>query len=141
MNYPPVLNLADEQAYERYYFEYLCSKMIVTFDGIRVYFAKGAFKHAFYKSSDRKNPSKDVFAKERAERMHWIECALKDSEAELYVGWNKKKGYEKSRRVALIVKNYAVIICIKNDKKAFFITAYLCDESTVVKIKAGPRWK
>lgn len=74
--------------------------------------------------------------------MDWIKAALEDSNAELYVGWDKKKKkHDKNNRVALVVNDYVVVIRIGNNKKAQFVTAYVADSlSTLAKIKGSPKW-
>jgi len=53
----------------------------------------------------------DAFSSQRAERIDWIKAALQDSNAELHVGREgKKKRYDRSHRVALVVGDYVVVI-------------------------------
>ena len=84
---------------------------------------------------------KDVFSYKRAERIDWIEVALRDKSAELYAGWDKdRRIYTIKRRVVLVKENYVVIIQMKKGKTAFFITAYMAGRNTLIKIKSSPRW-
>jgi len=85
---------------------------------------------------------KDAFSSERAQRIDWIKYALEDPNAELYVGWDKKKKkHDPSHRVALVVNDYIVVIRIRNNKTAQFVTAYVADTpSTLAKIKGSPKW-
>ena len=112
-----------------------------TFDGFAVRFRKGRFNHCFFESSNR-NGVKDKFSKKRAERIDWIKAALEDPNAELYMGWDKKKKRDDKRhRVALVVNDYVVVIRLHNNKKAQFVTAYVADSlSTLNKIKRNPKW-
>ncbi|MFH1318058.1 MAG: hypothetical protein ABIH71_03485 [Candidatus Omnitrophota bacterium] len=86
MTYPPLLILASTEEYFKYFEENYCRQIIFTFDQIRVLFPKGAFNHAFYKSSSRRETKKDVFSEEHVQRMPWIKVALADASAELYCG-------------------------------------------------------
>lgn len=139
--YPAFIKLGDPQEYLAYFEQHYCAAKIFTFDGIRVFFPKSAFDHAFYRSCMR-GTDKSVFAVERAERIAWIKAALADSQAELYVGWNnEKKCFSPNRRVAIVMSDYVVIIQFQNDKKAFFITAFIADGYTLSRIRKGMKWK
>jgi hypothetical protein len=83
-----------------------------------------------------------VFSWQRAERIDWIKAALQDSSADLFVGWDRdKKAYAFKRRVCTVYGNYVVVLSVaKNKKAAIFITAYVADETTIQKIRSGPRW-
>jgi hypothetical protein len=139
--YPPLLKMATEADYRRHYEKKYCVNPIFTFDGISVRFRKQRFGHCFFESSKR-NTIKDMFSVIRAERMDWIEQALNDPNADLYVGWDKKrKRYDPQSRVSVVVGNYVVIIRIKSANSAEFVTAYVADPPTLAKIKSGPKWK
>lgn len=132
MNVPDLIALSSPEEYKKYYVEKYCKKDLVTFDGIKV---------KFYESSDKSKSNKDIFSIERAKRIDWIEYALKNPNAELYVGWDKKrKKYDNSRRVALITpEDYVVIITIIGKNKGKFVTAYYADNSAK-KIRTAPIW-
>mgnify|MGYP006971726858 CR=1 FL=1 len=52
-----------------------------------------------------------------------------------------KKRYARSRRVAVVVGDYVVVIRLSNYQKAQFVTAYVADSpSTLAKIKGSPKW-
>lgn len=140
--YPSLVKLLSEDAYEKYFVDNYCKKVIKTFDGVIVYFPRSAFQHAFYKSSSRSLQDKKIFAIERAERLDWIKVALKDNKAQLFFGWNnKKKKSDYKRRVAIVKKNYIVIVQFKKDwKSATFITAFLDDANTAFRIALGEKW-
>ena len=147
MDYPPLVKLSSEDDYRRRY-EYLyCEKPIVTFDGIAVRFRKNQFKHCFFESTKR-DKVKDQFSIRRAERIDWIKVALQDPDTERYQGWDReKKRHDKSRRVAIVLGEYVVVIAITDDKSASFVTAYLADSvgdsgilPTIEKIRLGPKW-
>jgi hypothetical protein len=123
--------------YERVY----CRGDITTFDGIAVRFRKKNFDHCFFESTSR-NKDKDAFSPQRAERIDWIKAALQDPNAELYVGWDReRKRYDRSRRVALVVGDYVVVIRLEGNNTAQFITAYVADDpATLLKIKGSPKW-
>ncbi len=139
---PELVLLASEDEYRDYYRKKYCNGNIVTFDGIKVKFYEEKFDHAFFESSDWQKRNKDVFSIERASRVDWIEYTLKDSTAELHIGWDKDtKTYNNSRRVAIInEENYVVIIEIESKSKAKFITAYYADNSAD-KIRNSPFWQ
>jgi len=142
VNYPQLLILNSEDDYYNYFKENYCRKCIYTFDNIRVFFPEHSFWHAFYVSGSRRRKDKSIFSKKRAERMPWIKTVLMDNSAELYVGWNnKKKCRDFNRRVAVVRENYVVIIQLKNEKNAIFITAFVGDQQTIDKIRSGPEWE
>jgi hypothetical protein len=135
--------LSNEAAYRTLYIQIYCNNTspIITFDGIQVRFFPDGFDHAFFESTDRKNPSKNLFSKDRSERITWIKETLEDSTADIRVGWDSKtKSYDNSRRVTIVKGNYVVIIWIKNATMAKFITAYVADNS-IGKILASPKMK
>jgi len=139
--YPPLVYYETVREYCLHYEHIYCTICVKTFDGISVRFRKKYFNHCFYESTMR-NQVKDAFSTERAERIDWIKAALEDPKAGLHVGWDKKKKrYDKSHRVALANGNYVVVIRLKPDKSAYFVTAYVADTmSTLKKIKGSPKW-
>ena len=142
MTYPPLLILTSSDEYRRYFEEHYCNQKIHTFDKIRVLFPKSAFDHAFYQSSNRKEQKKDIFSQNRAQRMPWIKVALADASAELYFGWdNKRKCVVTDRRVAIIVRDYVVIIKKKDAYRSFFISAFIADQQALNKIRLNPKWQ
>ncbi len=142
MTYPPLLDLKSPDEYRKYFEKNYCNQEVYTFDKIRVLFPKGSFDHAFYSSSSRRDQKKDVFSRERAERMPWIKAALEDASAELYFGWdNKRKCVVTNRRVAIVVRDYAVIIQTKSADKAFFISAFIANQRALNMIRLNPKWQ
>ena len=134
--------LISESDYKQLYLTYYCdpNKPIKTFDGITVKFFPDKFEHAFYESNDRQLGDKGKFSLIRAERILWIKDTLEDPSADLRVGWDKKfKTYDKSRRVAVVKNNYVVVIWVRNNSEAKFVTAYEADNS-INKILASPKW-
>ncbi len=126
-----------------------CRGALQTFDSISVRFRKEDFDHCFFESS-RRNRIKDRFSQARATRIDWIKATLKDNGAELYVGWDgKKKRYDTHRRVAIVVKNYVLVIHITGEGKANFVTAYVADTigtperpiTTLDQIRRSPKWE
>ena len=143
MNYPPFLNLNSIDEYRAHFEKTYCRCPLQTFDKYIVRFKKSDFEHAFYESS-RRNGIKDNFSKNRALRMDWIKYALMDSTSILKVGWDKnKKKYINKRRVAIVQKNYVIIILVTNPSKkiARFITAFVANRYTINKILQSPEWK
>lgn len=141
MAYPPLVQYQTADEYRAHYEQVYCRKPIITFDGIAVRFRKNRFDHCFYESTLR-NQIKDEFSVQRAERIDWIEAALHDPDAELYVGWDgRKKRYDRNHRVSLVVSNYVVVIRLSSIKSAQFVTAFGADSpSTLQKIKRNPKW-
>jgi len=134
--------LPDEAAYRHLYLQTYCNPVIpiITFDGIQVRFFADRFDHAFFESFNRKLADKAQFSLVRAQRILWIKDTLEDPTADLRVGWDKKsKSYDKSFRVAVVKYNYVVIIWVKGNSQAKFITAYEADNS-IGKILGSPVW-
>jgi len=107
-----------------------------------ILYERYSFNHAFFKSSSRRENKKDIFAEERAQRMPWIKVALADDIAELYCGWdNKRKCVVKNRRVCIVVRDYVVIIQMRDKNKAFFISAFIADQQALNKIRLNEKWQ
>jgi hypothetical protein len=142
--YPPPLLYATAAEYELHFEAHYCRVTIHTFDGIRVFFPRSAFQHAFFHSKRGRVAVKtSVFARERAKRMDWIAAALQDPSSDRFVGWDSKtKAYDFSRRVTLVQGDYVVVIAITGPGKASFITAFVADSATTLAaIRSSPRWK
>ncbi|WP_319760761.1 hypothetical protein [Maridesulfovibrio sp.] len=140
---PALLHLASEAEYKAHFEEKYCAGPLITFDGIPVYFSKTKFSHAFFECT-RRDGNKNAFSSARAQRMDWIETALKDSTANRYQGWDgKKRQYDPTRRVAVVIQDFVVVIRIKAKRdgslKAEFITCYKADNS-IEKICRSPAW-
>lgn len=143
MIHPPLVFYNTPSEYQTHYEEVYCRRTILTFDGIRVYFHKDQFGHAFYESSGRAG-EKDIFSHIRAQRIDWIKATLEHPNATLYAGWMKPtKTYDPRRRVAVIYGDFVVIISLGLGKdgslKANFKTSYQADNS-IGKIKRSPIW-
>lgn len=139
---PQLVHYSSVDQYRQHYEIHYCKAQIYTFDGLRVYFPKQQFEDAFFESASRRRRDKSVFSWQRAERIDWIKAALQDSSADLFVGWDRdKKAYVFKRRVYIVYGNYVVVLSVAKNKKATtFITAYVADETTIQKIRSGPRW-
>ena len=138
----PLVKLPSKKHYRRHVENLYCTGNIFTFDGIQVFFKKTDFDHCFYES---KNFPDDTFSRDRYERINWIKETLEDPKADLRCGWDrKKKIIDCNRRVAIVNKDYVVIIAISTKKdgtlKANFITAYVADDS-ISQILKMPKWK
>lgn len=132
-------NMTESELRELWNREY-CRQVIYTHDSIRVKFYSDMFDHAFFESTNREKGGKDVLSYVRLEKMLWIKDVLMDETAIMLQGWDKvKKKYVKNRRVSIIKDNYVVVIWIKNESEAKFITAYEADNS-IDKIMESPRW-
>jgi hypothetical protein len=140
---PPLVNYNTVQEYRTHYEANYCQRPIVTFDGIKVFFARIKFEHAFYESSDRRG-SNDVFSHVRADRMDWIRHTLQNANADKYQGWDKrKKKYMLDRRVSVVYEDFVVVISLSLNRngelKGNFITCYQADNS-ISKIRSSPLW-
>ena len=138
----PLVHYTSIVQYRKHFEIVYCTGKIFTFDGIQVFFKRSDFDHCFYDSKDFKD---DKLSKERYERINWIKETLEDPKADLRFGWNsKKKKIDYDRRVAIVNKNYVVIIEIIKKKdgtlKGKFLTAYVADNS-IDKILSMPKWK
>lgn len=125
-----------------------CKTPITTFDNILVFFKKEQFEHAFYESANRRHKDKSLFSYKRANRIYWIKWVLENPNAKLFKGYNHAtKGYDESRRIAICVDNYAVVIELNKKKdKAKFITAYVADgingkgQKAIDLIESSEKW-
>jgi len=140
---PSLLHLASEAAYQAHFEAKYCAAPVITFDGIPVFFSKTTFTHAFFECSQR-DGRKDTFSSARAERMDWIATALQDRCAARYQGWDgKKRRYDPTRRVAVVIQDFVIVIRIKAKQdgslKADFVTCYQADNS-IGKIHSSPAW-
>ncbi len=134
--------------YKTIFSSFYCGKPIKTFDNILVFFKDNSFEHAFFESLNRRAKDKSRFSYKRANRIYWIKWVLENSNAKLYKGYNHKiKSYDASRRVAVCVDDYVVVIELNKKRvKAKFITAYVADgingkgEKAIDLINGGERW-
>jgi hypothetical protein len=141
MHLPPLVQYQSEDDYYQHFCREYCNTGIKTFDRIVVDFYPRQFSHAFRESANRKEEDKSIFSTWRAQRIDWIKWALLNPNAELYQGWdNAKKMSNPRRRVCIVVNNYVVVIQIKGDKKAFFITAFQANSRTLGMIRSNPIW-
>ena len=102
MALPPLVHYATVAEYRSHYERVYCRRNILTFDGIRVYFAASKFAHVFYESTAR-DGRKDVFSPVRAQRIDWIKATLEHPTAALFEGWDKtSRRYHATRRVAVV---------------------------------------
>lgn len=143
MPLPPLVKYNSEEEYKQHYIENYCNATIFTFDNIRVDFYPRQFHDAFFESSCKLKKTKDIFSKKRAKRIDWIKYALQDSKAELHVGWDrKKKRIDPKRRVCIIAGDYVVVIQMKSQARAFFVTAFVADSlNTLREIRSMLKWK
>ncbi len=143
MPLPPLLHLSSESEYKAYYEREYCGNEITTHDGIRIYFRKGKFGHAFYESSNW-DSHKDQFSSIRAQRLEWIKATLTNPDAKLYMGWDKwKKRYDATHRVCVRYEDFVVVIRLSltasGDLKGEFVTCYQADNS-MGKVEKSPEW-
>lgn len=139
MAYPPLVQYTTEQEYRNHFEQVYCRGSITTFDGIQVRFRKSMFDHCFFESVTTKD---DTFSPQRTERVDWIKAALQDPNTELREGWdNKKKRPAKNRRVAIVMENYVVIIRLRGNNRADFVTAFVAGVRTIRQIRTNPIWR
>lgn len=143
MALPPLTQYATAAEYREHYERIYCRGEILTFDGIRVYFAAGKFGHVFYESTAR-DGNKDVFSPVRAQRIDWIKATLEDPAAALFEGWDtSSRRYDAARRVAVVYEDFVVVVAmgLKLDRslRANFVTCYQADNS-IGKIRTSPAW-
>jgi hypothetical protein len=137
--YPLLVTYTTADEYRRHFERIYCRGTTTTFDGLVVRFRRDQFEHAFFESVRSKD---DTFSRTRAERIDWILAALRDPNAELYVGWdNRKKRLASDTRVCVILGDYVVVIRVAKPDRAFFVTAFVAGPGTLTKIRGGPRWK
>jgi len=139
---PPLVVYATEVEYKNHYEIYYCRTPIMSFEGIRIFFPKDQFKHAFYESSSK--GSDDIFSEARSQRIEWIRETLENEKADLYEGWDKTfKTYNPGRRVSVVYENFVVVIGLSLNRKGVlkgnFITCYKADES-IDSIRKSPQW-
>lgn len=140
MPYPDFRIFGSEKECRDHFHATYCVDAVLTFDNISVRFRKQMFDHCFFESSMR-NGTKDRFSQLRAERIDWIYAALRDTGAELFVGYDSaRKREDPSRRVALVQANYVVVIALIDRANAVFVTAYVADYNTVGKIRRSSKW-
>jgi hypothetical protein len=140
---PPLLHLGSEADYRTHFHVHLCGGKVETHDGIRVYFQRDKFDHAFFESSNR-DGSKDVFSRARAERMDWIIAALADPRAKCYQGWDPRtSSYDATRRVTVATGDFVIVLQLRIDRHkalvANFVTCFVADTSGS-KIHQSPAW-
>lgn len=149
MQYPPLVKGLTVEQYRDRFERMYCRGPIETFDGIKVRFEKSDFNHCFF-SSTRRNREKDKPDQNRLERIDWIKTSLEDPGADLRQSYNRNtKAYDPTRRLALVQRNYAIVIRIISPGHARFVTAFLADEkpmpgkmlSTVQMIRLNPKWE
>jgi len=139
MPMPPLLLLSSEAEYRAYFRANCCGK-IETHDGIQVTVRHKDFDHCCYGSS-QKNDVKDHFSADRAQRIDWIAAALQDASLPMYVGWNRKvRKEDPSRRVTVVVPDFAVVIAITRPGHAVFTTAYVANEATIRRMQSHAAW-
>jgi hypothetical protein len=140
---PPLLQLASEAEYRQHFAVTCCQAVMTTHDGIRVYFRKQDFDHAFFESSAM-NGVKDQFSRTRAERMDWIAATLSDPTAVRFQGWHSKnRKYDPTRCVSVVHGDFVVVLSLSKKAdgtlKANFVTCYDANNS-IGKIRRSPLW-
>ena len=139
---PPLMKLDSIKEYKDYYELHYCKSPLVTSDGIRIFFGKDLFAHAFYESV--RGGSKNTFSEKRSERISWIKNTIESEESTLYQGWDKStQQYIPDRRVAIQYQDFVVVVRLSLNKKGTlkgnFVTCYFADNS-IGSIKKSPIW-
>jgi len=139
---PPLLNLANEAEYRAYYERTLVKRRIMTCDGWEIRFYPESFNHAFFTSSSRTKPTKDVFDLSRARRIDWITAVLGNLSTERYRRVMRKR----IRRLFLEPSTPYVVVAeaMKPEqlKIARFVTAYVVtSEKALTKMRSNPGWQ
>ncbi len=139
----PLITLLDEAAYRRHFEQSYCRGAVATHDGIRVYFKKSTFDHAFYESSKR-DGVKDTFSLVRAQRLDWISETLTNPGATRYQGYVRKtRSYDPTRCVGVVLEDFVVVLALSlrtdGQLKGEFVTCYQADNS-IGKIRKSPLW-
>lgn len=139
MDLPPLLACTTQQEFLEHFVNLYCRHPVTTFDGIQVRFRRDQFYHCCFDSIHTKD---DTFSQERAERLPWIKTVLESPDAELRVGWdNVNKRPATNRRVAIILESYIVIIKLRSNGRANFVTAFVDNGRAVAQIRTNPLWK
>lgn len=139
----PLITLLDEADYRRHFEQSYCRGAVVAHDGIRVFFKKSAFDHAFYESSKR-DGVKDTFSLVRAQRLDWIAETLTNPAATRYQGYVRKtRSYDPTRCVGVVLEDFVVVLALglkaDGQLKGEFVTCYQADNS-IGKIRQSPLW-
>jgi hypothetical protein len=143
MALPPLVTYATEVEYRGHFEREYCRATVATHDGIRVFFGKGQFDHAFFESTNR-DGLKNAFSTARAERIDWIKATLLDPNADRYQGWDARaRQYQPTRRVEVVYEDFVVVLQLgrklNGDLKAQFVTCFKADNS-IGKIRTSPLW-
>lgn len=137
------LQLKSELEYLEYFTENFCKQEIFTNDGIRIYFRRCHFYHAFFESVWT---NKDTFSLARARRMPDVLPILQSPSAQCRCGWDRKTGsFSASKRVSFLTDPFVVVVLLKRNKKTGliqgeFITCYTATSRTYQLILQNPRW-
>lgn len=142
---PPLLMLATDADYRCHFERSYCRAAITTHDGIRVYFKKEAFDHAFFESTFRDGVKDAAISAARVQRMDWIAATLADPAAKRFQGWDKdRRRYDPGRCVNVVYEDFVVVLRLglkaDDSLKANFVTCYKADNS-IGKIRTSPLWK
>lgn len=141
MAVPPLVHLPTEADYRAMFGSKYCTGPIVTHDGIEVRFKPSNFDHCFFERSNRRG-EKDTFSARRATHIDWIAHSLTSGEGEEFCGWDsKRRRVDHDRRVAILSGHHVTVIRLTNTPdRAAFVTAYVADAQTVLKVRRGTRW-
>lgn len=139
----PLVVLPDEAAYRQHFVRAYCRGGVTTHDGIRVFFDRSTFEHAFYESS-RRDGIKDTFSLDRAQRLDWILETLTNPAASRYQGYLRKtRTYDPTRCVGVVLEDFVVVLGLglrsDGQLKGKFVTCYKADNS-IGKIRQSPLW-
>jgi hypothetical protein len=140
MDLPPLLILETEEEYREHYVRTLVNgPPVTTPDGVRVLFYESTFQHAFYGYSSRWLETKDMFDRNRAQRMDWIRPVLTDQHSECYV---EQVSVTRLHRLVLCPQGkYLVVTELLPRGQEKFITAFGCGPDKIARVRCMPRWR
>ncbi len=123
--------------YRRHFCDRYCTSHIETFDKIPVLFEPDDFDHAFYEGD-----AKELFSRQRAERIDWIDWALDGEFTRPVCGWDSHRWRpDWNRRVSLVDDDYVVVVEFIPSGCLRFVTAYIATPERVRRLRRLPRWR
>lgn len=138
----PYLLLESVEQYRDYYNNTICKGPAPTIHGIKVFFSRDTFDHAFFESPLRDGVKETQLSYERAMRMGWIRSALVDPSSDWRAGWDRRKQcVDPATGVCITDEEFVVVIALNNrdPSRAHFRTCYRADNS-IGKIRSKPCW-
>lgn len=138
----PYLILPTDADYKLYWESVVCASPVTTVHGVKVFFQRNRFEHAFFESPMRNGIKGTVCSTERVQRMSWIRAALTDPASDWRTGWNKSLGQaDRSRAVCITDEDFVIVIGMHatDPARANFMSCYRADQS-IGRIRCMPCW-